>query len=194
MASRNTHIRNEPIDGDVFGEVGLSPSGVRDGPGALPGPTDVEDDQEHGADHRIVHVAVPVRTAYNQWTQFEEFPRFMDGVESVQQLDDTRLRWVAEIGNKREEWDAEITEQNPDQRVAWKANGGKGNAGVVTFHRLDDDETRVTVQMDWEPEGVIENVGTALGFDDRQVSKDLDRFKELIESRGQETGAWRGEV
>jgi len=141
-----------------------------------------------------IDVAVPVRTAYNQWTQFEEFPRFMDGVESVQQLDDTRLRWVAEIGNKREEWDAEITEQNPDERVAWKANGGKGNAGVVTFHPLNDEETRVTVQMDWEPEGVIENVGTALGFDDRQVSKDLDRFKELIESRGQESGAWRGEV
>jgi uncharacterized membrane protein len=141
-----------------------------------------------------IDVAVPVRTAYNQWTQFEEFPQFMEGVESVQQLDDTHLRWVAEIGNKREEWDAEITEQNPDERVAWAARGGKGNAGVVTFHRLNDDETRVTVQMDWEPEGVVENVGTALGFDDRQVSKDLDRFKELIESRGQESGAWRGEV
>jgi uncharacterized membrane protein len=141
-----------------------------------------------------IDVAVPVRTAYNQWTQFEEFPQFMDGVESVQQLDDTHLRWVAEIGNKREEWDAEITEQNADERVAWTARGGKGNAGVVTFHRLNDDETRVTVQMDWEPEGVVENVGTALGFDDRQVSKDLGRFKELIEARGQESGAWRGEV
>jgi uncharacterized membrane protein len=141
-----------------------------------------------------IDVAVPVRTAYNQWTQFEEFPQFMDGVESVQQLDDTHLRWVAEIGNKREEWDAEITEQNADERVAWTARSGKGNAGVVTFHRLNDDETRVTVQMDWEPEGVVENVGTALGFDDRQVSKDLGRFKELIEARGQESGAWRGEV
>ncbi len=141
-----------------------------------------------------VDVAVPVRTAYNQWTQFEEFPRFMEGVEKVTQSDDTHLRWVAEFGGKREEWDAEITEQTPDQRVAWAARSGKGNAGVVTFHRLNDDETRVTVQMDWQPEGVLENVGTALGFDDRQVSKDLGRFKEMIESQGHETGAWRGEV
>jgi uncharacterized membrane protein len=141
-----------------------------------------------------IDVAVPVTTAYNQWTQFEEFPRFMGGVEQVQQLDDTRLHWVAEVGGKREEWDAQITEQNPDERVAWTAQGGKGNAGVVTFHRLDDEQTRVTVQMDWEPEGVVENVGAALGFDDRQVSKDLERFKDLIEERGSETGAWRGEV
>ena len=141
-----------------------------------------------------VEVKVPVRTAYNQWTQFEEFPRFMGGVEQVQQLDDTHLHWVAEIAGKRDEWDAEITEQKPDERVAWKATGGKGNAGVVTFDRLSDDETRVTVQMDWQPEGIVENVGTALGFDDRQVSKDLDRFKEIIENRGEESGAWRGEV
>jgi uncharacterized membrane protein len=141
-----------------------------------------------------VDVAVPVRTAYDQWTQFEEFPRFMDGVEKVTQTDDTHLHWVAEFGGKREEWDAEITEQAPDQRVAWAATSGKGNAGVVTFHRLNDDETRVTVQMDWQPEGALENIGTALGFDDRQVSKDLGRFKEMIETRGHETGAWRGEV
>jgi uncharacterized membrane protein len=141
-----------------------------------------------------VDVQVPVSTAYNQWTQFEEFPQFMGGVESVRQIDDTHLRWVAEIAGKREEWDAEITEQHPDERVAWKATGGKGNAGVVTFHRLGDDATRVTVQLDWQPEGVVENIGTALGFDDRQVKQDLDRFKGLIESRGQESGAWRGDV
>jgi uncharacterized membrane protein len=141
-----------------------------------------------------VDVQVPVSTAYNQWTQFEEFPQFMGGVESVRQIDDTHLRWVAEISGKREERDAEITEQHPDERVAWKATGGKGNAGVVTFHRLDDDATRVTVQLDWQPEGVIENIGTALGFDDRQVKQDLERFKGLIESRGQESGAWRGDV
>jgi uncharacterized membrane protein len=141
-----------------------------------------------------VVVKVPVSTAYNQWTQFEEFPTFMGGVEQVQQLDDTHLHWVAEIAGKRDEWDAEITEQKPDERVAWTARGGKGNAGVVTFHRLSDDETRVTVQLDWQPEGMVENVGTALGFDDRQVSKDLERFKEIIESRGGESGAWRGEV
>jgi uncharacterized membrane protein len=141
-----------------------------------------------------IDVRVPLRTAYNQWTQFEDFPEFMEGVEHVDQLDDTHLHWVAEIGGKREEWDAEITEQHPDERVAWAARGGKGNAGVVTFHRLDDDATRITVQMDWQPEGVIENVGATLGLDERQVSKDLERFKDLIESRGTETGAWRGEV
>ena len=118
----------------------------------------------------------------------------MEGIEQVKQIDDTHLHWTAEVGGKREEWDAEITEQHPDHRVAWKATGGKGNAGVVTFDRLSDDETRVTVQMDWQPEGMVENVGTALGFDDRQVSKDLDRFKEIIENRGEESGAWRGEV
>jgi uncharacterized membrane protein len=141
-----------------------------------------------------IDVAVPVETAYNQWTQFEEFPSFMEGIEQVQQVDDTHLRWVAEVGGKREEWDAEITEQHPDERVAWKATGGKGNGGVVTFHRLNDDETRVTVQLDWQPEGVTENIGAALGMDGRQVSKDLERFKELIESRGQESGSWRGDV
>ena len=141
-----------------------------------------------------IDVQVPLATAYNQWTQFEEFPRFMGGVETVKQLDDTHLHWAAEIAGKREEWDAEITEQNPDERVAWKATGGKGNAGVVTFHRLSDESTRVTVQMDWQPEGVTENIGAALGFDDRQVSKDLDRFKDLIEDRGAESGEWRGQV
>jgi uncharacterized membrane protein len=141
-----------------------------------------------------VDVKVPVGTAYNQWTQFEEFPNFMEGVEQVQQLDDTHLHWVAEIAGKRDEWDAEITEQKPDERVAWTARGGKGNAGVVTFHRLSDDETRVTVQLDWQPEGMAENVGKALGFDDRQVSKDLERFREMIETRGEESGAWRGKV
>lgn len=141
-----------------------------------------------------IDVQVPLTTAYNQWTQFEEFPRFMGGVESVSQLDDTHLHWAAEIAGKREEWDAEITEQNPDERVAWKSTSGKGNAGVVTFHRLNDEATRVTVQMDWNAEGVTENIGAALGFDDRQVSKDLGRFKELIESTETESGSWRGEV
>jgi uncharacterized membrane protein len=141
-----------------------------------------------------VDVAVPVRVAYDQWTQFEEFPTFMEGVEQIRQIDDTHLHWVAEFGGKREEWDAEITEQHPDERVAWTARGGKGNAGVVTFHRLNDEETRVTVQMDWQPEGFMENVGAALGFDDRQVSKDLGRFKELVESRGTATDGWRGDI
>ena len=141
-----------------------------------------------------IDVRVPVRTAYNQWTQFEEFPRFMEGVEKVEQLDDTRLHWVARIAGKTKEWDAKITEQTPDQRVAWTATSGAPNGGVVTFHRLDDNTTRVTVQMEVEPEGPIEKVGDAAGVPDRLVKKDLERFKEFIESRRGETGAWRGEV
>jgi uncharacterized membrane protein len=141
-----------------------------------------------------IDVHVPVRTAYNQWTQFEEFPQFMDGVERVDQLDDTRLHWVAKVGGKQKEWDAKITEQTPDQRVAWTATEGAENAGVVTFHRIDDSTTRVTVQMEVEPEGAAESVGDAVGVPDRRVKGDLERFKEFIESRGRETGAWRGEV
>ena len=137
-----------------------------------------------------IEVDVPVSTAYNQWTQFEEFPRFMDGVESVTQVDDTHLRWVASVGGSRHEWMAEISEQRPDERVAWHATDGKANAGVVTFHRLDEGRTKVMVQMDYEPEGVVET----LGSDERRVKADLDRFKELVESRGAESGAWRGEV
>ncbi|HVM24216.1 MAG TPA: SRPBCC family protein [Candidatus Limnocylindrales bacterium] len=141
-----------------------------------------------------IDVKVPVSTAYNQWTQFEDFPHFMEGVKSVTQKDDTHLHWVAEIGGNEQEWDAEITEQHPDERVAWRNTTGSENAGVVTFHRIDDETTRVTLQMDVDPEGVVEEVGTALGFLDRRVKGDLERFKEFIESRGAETGAWRGEV
>jgi uncharacterized membrane protein len=141
-----------------------------------------------------IDVEVPVSTAYNQWTQFEEFPEFMEGVESVQQVDDTHLLWTAEIGGKREEWRAEITEQHPDHRVAWRSTDGPTNAGVVTFHRLDDATTRVSVQMDWEPEGAVESAGAALGADSRRVQGDLKRFKEFVERRGAETGAWRGNV
>ena len=141
-----------------------------------------------------VDVSVPIRTAYDQWTQFEEFPRFMEGVEEIRQLDDTHLHWVAEFGGSRHEWDAEITEQRPDERVAWRNTDGKDNAGVVTFHRIADDKTRVMVQMDFVPEGIKEKVGAAINAPDRQVKGDLERFKELVESRGGETGAWRGEV
>jgi len=141
-----------------------------------------------------IDVDVPLSTVYNQWTQFEEFPRFMEGVKSVRQIDDTHLHWVAEVGGKEKEWDAEITEQHPDERVAWRATSGAQNAGVVTFHRLDDRTTRVTLQLDAEPEGPMETVGTALGFLQRRVKGDLERFKEFIEARGRESGAWRGEV
>jgi uncharacterized membrane protein len=141
-----------------------------------------------------IDVKVPVSTAYNQWTQFEDFPHFMEGVKSVTQTDDTHLHWVAEVAGQEKEWDAEISEQHPDERVAWNATSGAENAGVVTFHRIDDETSRVTLQMDVDPEGVVENVDTALGFLDRRVKGDLERFKEFIESRGSETGAWRGEV
>ncbi len=141
-----------------------------------------------------ITVDVPVRTAYNQWTQFEEFPQFMEGIDEIRQHDDTTLHWKASFGGKQHEWHAKITEQTPDQRVAWKSEDGKFNAGVVTFHRLDDNQTRIMVQMDWEPDGVLEQVGGALGLDSRRVRADLERFKQLIEERGEESGAWRGEV
>ncbi len=141
-----------------------------------------------------IELEVPVHTAYNQWTQFEEFPRFMEGIEEVRQLDDTRLHWVAEFGGTRHEWDAVITEQLPDERVAWRNTDGKENAGVVTFHRLDDNHSRVMVQMDFVPEGVKEKIGDALRVPDRRVKGDLERFKEMIEAQGRESGAWRGEV
>lgn len=141
-----------------------------------------------------IEVDVPVRTAYDQWTQFEEFPQFMQGVESVQQIDDTHLLWTAEIGGKQEEWRAEITEQHPDHRIAWRSTEGRENGGVVTFHRIDDATTRIMLQMDWEPDGVVESTGAAVGADSRRVKGDLKRFKELIEERGVASGAWRGEV
>jgi uncharacterized membrane protein len=143
---------------------------------------------------KSIDVRVPVRTAYNQWTQFEEFPRFMEGVKEVRQLDDTHLHWVADIGGKTEEWEARITEQSPDQRVAWTAESGTMNAGVVTFHKLDPETTRVMLQLEYEPSGVVETVGDKLGFLSRRVEGDLGRFKSFIEERGRETGAWRGEV
>jgi uncharacterized membrane protein len=141
-----------------------------------------------------IEVNVPIRPAYNQWTQFEEFPRFMEGIERVEQRDDRHLHWVANFGGETHEWDAEVTEQKPEERVAWRNVDGKDNAGVVTFHKIDDGTTRVMVQMDWAPEGIKEKVGAALGADDRRVKGDLERFKEFIESRESETGAWRGEV
>jgi uncharacterized membrane protein len=141
-----------------------------------------------------IEVDVPVRTAYNQWTQFEEFPRFMEGVESVRQIDDTHLHWVAEIAGQRREWDAEITEQTPDQRVAWTSTTGSRNAGVVTFHSLGNGNTKVMLQLDFEPEGFTEKVGDVLGAVRVRTKGDLERFKEFVEARGTSTGAWRGTV
>src|SRR5215213_496410 len=130
-----------------------------------------------------IEVNVPVSTAYNQWTQFEEFPQFMEGVEQVQQIDDTRLHWRASVGGKTEEWDAKITEQIPDERVAWTSTDGRNNGGVVTFHRLSDDTTKVMVQIDFETEGLSEKAGDLIGLPERRVKGDLERFKDLIESR-----------
>jgi uncharacterized membrane protein len=141
-----------------------------------------------------VEVEVPVKAAYNQWTQFEEFPEFMEGVESVKQIDDTHLHWVASIAGKRNEWDAEITYQDADRHIAWRATDGKNNTGSVRFEPIGADRTRVEVRMTWEAEGVVESVGSAAGVDERGVKADLKRFKEFVESRGGETGAWRGEV
>src|SRR4029079_10228877 len=141
-----------------------------------------------------IDLDVPVRAAYDQWTRFEEFPQFMKGVEEIQQLDHRHLHWVDELGGTRHEWDAEITEQLPDERVAWRNTDGKDNAGVVTFHKLDEQRSRVMVQMDLLPEGIKEKVGDKLGAPDRRVKGDLKRFKELIESNGSESGSWRGEV
>ncbi len=141
-----------------------------------------------------IDVAVPVRTAYDQWTQFEEFPRFMEGVEEIRQLDATHTHWRTKIGGVEREFDATITEQHPDERVAWNSTSGPDHAGVVTFHKLSDAETRVTVQLDWSPEGVVEKAGDLLQLDERRVKGDLGRFKEFIESRGVESGAWRGDV
>jgi uncharacterized membrane protein len=141
-----------------------------------------------------IEVNVPVRTAYNQWTQFEEFPRFMEGVKEVKQLDDTRLRWKAEIAGKEKEWTAEITEQTPDQRIAWTSRGGAPNGGVVTFHRLSDAKSKIMLQLEYDPQGFVENAGDALGVVSLRVKGDLERFKEFIEKRGRETGAWRGQA
>jgi uncharacterized membrane protein len=143
---------------------------------------------------KSIDVNVPVSVAYNQWTQFEEFPRFMAGVLEVRQLDDTHLRWCAELGGRQKTWDAEITEQRPDERVAWRSTGGAQTAGVVTFHRLAADRTRIMLQMEYDPEGVVENVGDFLGVASARVQGDLERFKSFVEAMGHETGAWRGTV
>ena len=143
---------------------------------------------------KSIDVAVPVRTAYDQWTQFESFPQFMEGVDRIEQTSDTMTHWVTSIGGVTREFDAQITEQHPDERVAWTTVDGPKQAGVVTFHRLDENQTRVMLQMDFQPEGLVENVGDKLGIVGRRAEGDLKRFKDFIEGRGAETGAWRGEV
>ncbi|HUR12993.1 MAG TPA: SRPBCC family protein [Mycobacteriales bacterium] len=139
-------------------------------------------------------VEVPVSTAYNQWTQFEEFPEFMEGVEQVTQLTDDRLHWKTRIAGVEREFDAQITEQHPDERIAWKTLDGPEQAGVVTFHKIDPTKTRVMLQLDFEPEGIVEQAGDKLGLVKGRVKGDLERFKVFIERRQAESGAWRGDI
>jgi ribosome-associated toxin RatA of RatAB toxin-antitoxin module len=143
---------------------------------------------------KSVDVQAPVRTAYNQWTQFESFPKFMEGVDRIEQTTATRTHWHTTIGGVTREFDAEITEQHPDERVAWRSVSGPKQSGVVTFHRIDDSTTRVHLQMEFEPENLTEKAGAVLGVVGHRVQGDLGRFKEFIEHRGTETGGWRGEV
>ena len=148
---------------------------------------------------KTIDVDAPISAVYNQWTQFEDFPQFMGGVESITQTDDEHLHWKVSIAGVEREFDAEITEQHADERVAWKSTGtstgdGPKHAGVVTFYRLSDDSTRVTLQIDWQPEGLVEKAGALLQIDDLQVASDLEKFKKLIEAQGVESGGWRGDI
>ncbi len=141
-----------------------------------------------------IEVDAPIRTVYNQWTQFEQFPEFMEGVERVRQIDEKRLHWVAEIAGHVHEWDAEITEQVPDEKIAWRSISGIRNEGLVRFEKTTGERTRVDVTISFEPDGALEKLGTAMGVASARVKGDLKRFKEFIEARGQESGAWRGEI
>jgi len=143
---------------------------------------------------KSIELDAPVQKVYNQWTQFEEFPRFMEGVAEVKQLDDKRLHWVAEVGGKRKEWNAEIFEQIPDQRIAWRSTTGAKNSGMVNFFPLGENRTRISLKLNYDPEGVTEHVGDMLGVVGRRVEGDLQRFKEFIQTRALETGAWRGQI
>ena len=143
---------------------------------------------------KSIELNVPARTAYNQWTQFEDFPKFMEGIKQVKQLDDKRLHWTANIAGKEEEWNAEITEQIPDERIAWTSRGGATNAGVVTFHRLSDATSKMMLQLEYDPQGFVEKAGDTMGLVTQRVEGDLRRFKDYIETQGHETGAWRGTV
>jgi uncharacterized membrane protein len=142
---------------------------------------------------KSIHIARPLRTVYDQWTQFEEFPRFMEGVREVRQIDDQHLHWRAKIAGKEEEWEAEITHQEPDSRIAWRNTSGPYNAGLVTF-APSEAGTAVTLRIDYQPRGLLERIGDVLGFVSRQVEGDLERFRRFVEVREQATGAWRGEI
>lgn len=141
-----------------------------------------------------IDISVPIRSVYNQWTQFEDFPAFMWGVEEVKQVSDSALAWRVSVAGAARQFTTEITEQTPDERIAWKSTSGPQHAGVVTFHRLSDDQTRVRLQLEWEPKGFVEHAGAILQLDDAQVRADLEKFSQLMHSNGFETGAWRGSI
>ena len=142
-----------------------------------------------------VDVNVPVSVAYNQWTKCEEFPKFLSFVESITQVNDTLTEWKVKVGGVEREFEAQITEQHPDERVAWNSTGGQvDHGGVVTFHKLAENETRVTVQLDWQATGLMEKAGAALGVDNYAIKKDLANFKKFIEAKGTDDGGWRGDV
>ena len=143
---------------------------------------------------KSLDVDVSASVAYNQWTRLEDFPEFMDGVEEVTQLDDATQHWVANIGGQRKEWDARVTENVADERIAWTSEGGTFTSGLVTFRPLDESKTRVVLEMDYDPEGIVEELGDKLGFVSRRVEGDLKRFKEFVESRGKEMDSRRGPV
>jgi uncharacterized protein (TIGR02271 family) len=147
-----------------------------------------------GSTTHSIEVDAPVRAVYNQWTQFEEFPRFMEGVEEVRQEGEKRLFWRAKIGGKVKEWEAEITEQVPDKKIAWQSVDGSPNSGTIIFEELDSDRTRVTATIDYEPEGILEKTGDVLGIPSGRVEGDLERFRDFIEERGRESGGWRGQI
>jgi uncharacterized membrane protein len=143
---------------------------------------------------KSIEVNAPVRTVYNQWTQFEDFPQFMEGIQEVRQIDDRHLHWKAEIGGRTKEWDAEIFEQVPDEKISWRSTTGAQNSGLVRFDKASDSKTKITLAISYEPEGAMEKMGDAMGLMSSRISGDLKRFQEFIEERGRATGGWRGEI
>jgi uncharacterized membrane protein len=178
----------------VAGVGGAAVAAMKARKGGLPTVSGVTTGTSPRTIEESIEVNVPVSVAYNQWTQFEDFPLFMEGVEHVEQLDDTRLHWIAKVGGKTNEWDAKILEQHPDKQISWISEDGKKTRGTVAFEPVGENKTRITLSMSYQAEGLTETLGSAVGLDQRRVRGDLERFKELIESRGAESGAWRGEV
>jgi uncharacterized membrane protein len=189
---RSHKLRNSLLI--VAGVGGAAAAAMKARNGVLPNVGIVGGGTSPRAIDESIEVNVPVSAAYNQWTQFEDFPLFMEGVDHVHQKDDTRLHWVATVAGKTNEWDAKILEQHPDNQISWISEDGKKTRGTVSFEPVGESKARIRLSMSYQAEGLKEALGSAAGLDQRRVRGDLDRFKELIESRGAESGAWRGEV